>query len=117
MRHFEIVEARRLLPTVRGIEAELVPVRAELAVLLAEQAAGSGHVADIKGLEARMSELLDVLTDMGIEIKGYAPLLVDFPHQHAGRDLLLCWLEGEDELAWYHDAAHGFMGRRPISEL
>jgi hypothetical protein len=28
--------------------------------------------------------------------------------------VLLCWLEGERELAWYHKAEFGFAGRRLI---
>jgi hypothetical protein len=52
-----------------------------------------------------------------VQVKGFAPLLLDFPMRHDGRDLLLCWLEGERELAWYHDVAHGFPGRRPLSDL
>jgi hypothetical protein len=52
-----------------------------------------------------------------VQVKGFAPLLLDFPMSHDGRDLLLCWLEGERELAWYHDVAHGFPGRRPLSDL
>jgi hypothetical protein len=28
--------------------------------------------------------------------------------------VLMCWLEGEQELCWYHDARYGFAGRRPV---
>src|SRR5487761_1133026 len=31
-----------------------------------------------------------------------------------GEPVLLCWLEGESALSWYHKAAHGFAGRRRI---
>lgn len=116
---FGLEEARLLVPHIRAVAAELVPLRAELAERVGRlrDGAGEGDLPEIKALEARLSELLDSLTSRGIQVKGYAPLLVDLPHQRGGRRLLLCWLEGETELAWYHDEAHGFMGRRPIAEL
>ena len=64
-----------------------------------------------------MSELADRLQAMGLQIKGFAPLLLDFPMRHDGREILLCWLEGERELGWYHDAELGFAGRRPLTDL
>jgi hypothetical protein len=47
-----------------------------------------------------------------VELKGLAPLLVDFPADLDAVPVLLCWLEGESELAWYHRADLGFAGRR-----
>lgn len=94
----------------------------EVRVLLVETAArrqaGDLDVplADIKGHEARLAELLDSLRADGLEVKGWAPLLVDFPSSQGGKDVLLCWLEGETELGWYHDPALGFAGRRRLPE-
>lgn len=116
-REFEVDEAAALIPLVREVEQEVIRLRAEL-VLRSQMAGRTGEgIADVKALEAALSEVLDRLTAEGIQIKGYAPLLVDFPHRRAGREILLCWLEGERELGWFHDAAHGFMGRRPLDEL
>jgi hypothetical protein len=28
---------------------------------------------------------------------------------------LLCWLENEDTIGWWHLPEHGFAGRRPLS--
>lgn len=116
-RDFSLGEARALMPAVLAAAREIVPLRAELARRMHERGPGDGGLAEIKGLEARLSELLDGLAAQDVQVKGYAPLLVDFPHRRGERDLLLCWLEGEEELAWYHDLAHGFMGRRPLDEL
>lgn len=97
---------------------ELIPLRADLAEGAAQQRGGGDvELPELKAKEARLSELLDWFPDQGIQVKGWAPLLIDFPHRAGGRDLLLCWLEGEDGLDWYHDVAHGFAGRRPITEL
>jgi hypothetical protein len=52
---------------------------------------------------------------VGVEVKGFAPLLVDFPSELDGSPVLLCWLEGEAELGWYHRPEYGFVGRRPLN--
>ena len=71
----------------------------------------------MKGLEARLGDQLDWFTSRGVQVKGYAPLLLDWPMPWGDRVLLLCWLENEPELAWYHDAELGFLGRRPLTDL
>jgi hypothetical protein len=57
------------------------------------------------------------LAEHGIEIRDVDRGLVDFPARHGAQVVLLCWLEGEDSVAFFHDAASGFGGRRPIAEL
>lgn len=117
-RTFTLAEARALLPEVLEQSDALVSVRADLAERVhAHNRGDHGPLAEVKALEARMSELLDWFPARGIQVKGYAPLLIDFPASQDGRDILLCWLEGEPELAWYHDPALGFMGRRPLTDL
>ncbi|HEX8346789.1 MAG TPA: DUF2203 family protein [Actinoplanes sp.] len=41
-------------------------------------------------------------------------MLVDFPADLGGVPVLLCWLEGEAELGWYHRLDLGFAGRRRL---
>jgi hypothetical protein len=43
-----------------------------------------------------------------------APLLPDFPSMLDGEPVLLCWLEGDPHLRWYHRLDCGFPDRRPI---
>jgi hypothetical protein len=40
--------------------------------------------------------------------------LVDFPAIRDGRDVYLCWLEGEEEIGWWHDPEAGYAGRQPL---
>jgi hypothetical protein len=117
--HFTVAEARAALPDVLAVADEIVPLRAQLAEATHAERSGERAMAlaDLKGLEARMSELTDRLQALGVQIKGFAPLLLDFPMHHDGREVLLCWLEGERSLDWYHDAALGFAGRRPLTDL
>lgn len=110
---FTIDEARaeltRLLPTLD----EIVRLRADAA----ELAAGSsslGGLPEFKAAQARLDELMETVQQTGAELKGFAPLLVDFPSMMDGVAVLLCWLEGDRELTWYHRADLGFAGRRPL---
>ncbi|TQN32271.1 hypothetical protein FHX37_2221 [Haloactinospora alba] len=115
---FTVAEARALMPEVRSNAADLVSLRADMAELAAEVrgVGGSalGGVAELKAMEARFSELQTWFTDKGIEVKGIAPLLIDFPASLDGVSVRLCWLEDETELGWYHRSDLGFLGRRPL---
>jgi hypothetical protein len=118
---FTLDEARKLIPEVLDRAAELVAVRADLVDLQTALARGVpsplGALPEAKGLEARLSELLGWFPEQGLDVKGVAPLLVDFPARLNGETVLLCWLEGERELGWYHKPEHGFAGRRVIPAL
>lgn len=73
-----------------------------------------GGVAEAKALEARLHEELAWFTGSGLQVKGFAPLIVDFPAEYADEPVLLCWLEGEPRFGWYHRAELGFPGSRPL---
>jgi hypothetical protein len=42
--------------------------------------------------------------------------LVDFPSLRDGREVYLCWEEGEPEIAFWHEPDTGFGGRRPLDD-
>jgi hypothetical protein len=115
---FTLDEARELVPEIQSHAAQLVVVRADLVDLQTALARGLpsplGALPEAKGLEARLSELLSWFPEHDLDVKGVAPLLVDFPATLNGETVLLCWLEGEHELSWYHKPEHGFAGRRVI---
>jgi hypothetical protein len=116
--YFTVADARARMPEVQRIVAEFVDARANLVELRASLAAGEpsplGGLAEAKALEARLDQLLSSLATDDIQVKGWAPVLVDFPARLDGHDVLLCWLEGEPELGWYHRVEHGFAGRRRL---
>ena len=115
---FTVTEARELLAQLRPTLDELVVLRADAAEVAAALNGGSpspmGGVPELKAAEARLDELMTQVQSHGIELKGWAPLLLDFPSQLDGVDVLLCWLEGDAELGWYHRTDLGFLGRRPL---
>jgi hypothetical protein len=117
-RSFTLAEARALLPDVLVRGDELIEVRASLIEIEAALAAGErsllGGLPEAKGYQARLSELVSWFGAEGLELKGIAPLLLDLRSEIDGEPVLLCLLEGERELGWYHKLAHGFAGRRRL---
>jgi hypothetical protein len=117
-RIFTLEEARLLLPDLLAKADDVVQVRADLVEVQSALNLGTdsplGGLPEAKALEARLSEALGWFTATGLDLKGIAPLLLDFPARLDGEAVLLCWLEGERELRWYHKPEHGFAGRRRI---
>jgi hypothetical protein len=116
---FTVSQARRELARLRPVLDEIVVVRADMVELTAALAVGGapsplGGLPERKAAEARLNELMMEIQQAGADIKGMAPLLVDFPADLDGVPVLLCWLEGEAGLAWYHRADLGFAGRRRL---
>jgi hypothetical protein len=114
----DLADARTVLDTLRTRIERFIVSRAELAELRADLAKdGSsplGGLADAKGLEARLYADLEHFASVGVQVKGYAPLLLDLPGERDGVPVLWCWLEGDAEIAWYHREDTGFAGRRPL---
>ncbi|MBT2229947.1 DUF2203 domain-containing protein [Nonomuraea sp. NEAU-A123] len=117
-RMFSADEARSLMPSIIVDAGELIAARADLAeIAFDRQSAGAsalGGIPEIKGLEARIEEIVSAWAEQGIEVKGIAPVLVDFPAVLDGVSVRLCWIEGETALGWYHRTDLGFPGRRPL---
>jgi hypothetical protein len=116
---FTLSQARMELTRLRPVLHEIVVVRADMVELTAALATGGeptalGGLPERKAAEARLNELMTEVQQTGAELKGIAPLLVDFPADLDGMPVLLCWLEGDEELAWYHRLDLGFAGRRRL---
>ena len=118
---FTVAEAREELSKLLPVLDELVALRADAAELAASLTFGAapsplGGLPELKAAQARLDDLMTTVQQTGAELKGFAPLLVDFPADLDGVDVLLCWLEGDAELGWYHRVEHGFAGRRPLPD-
>ncbi|GIM88636.1 DUF2203 domain-containing protein [Paractinoplanes toevensis] len=116
---FTVAEARDELARLRPVLDEIVVVRADMVELSAALTGGGpptrlGGLPERKAAEARLNELMTTVQETGAELKGVAPLLVDFPADLDGVPVLLCWLEGETALDWYHRLDLGFAGRRRL---
>lgn len=118
---FTVAEARAELSRLRPLLEEVVALRADAAELASAARSGGapspiGGLAELKAAQARLDELLTEVTRHGVELKGLAPLLLDFPAVFDGTPVLLCWLEGDTELAWFHRVELGLAGRRRLSD-
>lgn len=116
---FTVDEARAELEDLLPVLDEVIALRADAAELAAASAPGGtptslGGLPELKAAQARLDELMTRVQETGAELKGLAPLLVDFPSELDGTPVLLCWLEGDRSLAWYHRTDLGFAGRRPL---
>jgi hypothetical protein len=129
VRHWTVDEARAYLPRLRVLLGVI-----RRAAHLAVAARGNGHAglpgsppagrADLSpGAEAEheppvafdVSQALEELREQGIVLRDPDRGLIDFPAVHpGGREILLCWQLGEDDLGWWHLPEDGFAGRRPL---
>ncbi|MCW2612797.1 MAG: arsenite methyltransferase [Actinomycetota bacterium] len=116
---FTVIEARAELARLRPVLDELVAVRADAAELAAAlrnvgTATPLGGLPEWKAAQARLDDLMTRVQQTGAELRGFAPLLVDFPADLDGVPVQLCWLEGDPSLDWYHRSDLGFAGRRRL---
>jgi len=117
---FTLDEARSELARLRPVLDEIVRLRADMVELSAALAVPGersplGGLPERKAVEARLNELMTEVQETGAELKGVAPLLVDFPADLDGTPVHLCWLEGETDLRWYHRQDLGFAARRRLT--
>lgn len=62
----------------------------------------------------RLNEELEWFDARSITIKDIEQGLVDFPAVIDGQPVLLCWKDGEPEVAFWHTLEGGFPGRKPL---
>lgn len=89
-----------------------------------DPAEGNGQVPSSNGDRASDPEgdtelraLVEALQRDGIILRDPDRGLIDFPARSpSGRDYLLCWLDGEDAIEWWHWPDAGFAGRTPLTQ-
>ena len=60
----------------------------------------------------RLSDLIDELREVGVDLKDFQKGLVDFPALYEDREVQLCWKKGEDQIEYWHEADAGYAGRQ-----
>jgi len=129
-RTFTPEEANAALAEVRPLTERMVAARLELAEaqrrhaeLLATIAGNGGGVdsaelaetgGEVERLAGEVVGAVQRIQDLGAVVKDVDTGLVDFPAVRRGREVLLCWRLGEDEVGYWHDLESGFAGRRPL---
>lgn len=104
---------RELLPRVRKSRRALIESSARISEAVA---ADGGGVAGGDWFTAQQSLRADLtlLADEGILLRDPETGLVDFPAEHEGRRVFLCWRLGEDGVTWFHEERAGFSNRKPL---
>jgi hypothetical protein len=121
-RHYSLEEATALLPRVAELLATMRDARdrlgdSEARAALAEASNGGGEPGKVVSggfLELRESML--ELREREIVLRDLDRGLIDFPSLRDGREIYLCWEEGEPEIGFWHEPEAGFAGRRPLAD-
>jgi hypothetical protein len=121
-RHYTLEEANSCLPRVAELLERLRVARSRLGDREARAALGEAAPANGGGDAGRVVskgflEMRDVLVELRereIVLRDLDRGLVDFPAMLEGREVYLCWEEGEDSIGFWHEPDAGFAGRQPL---
>jgi hypothetical protein len=121
-RHYTLEEANAALAWVEEAIAALRTAREGLSDEEAREALAEAGPQNGGGTPGRvvseaflqLREALARLQEAEVVLRDLDRGLVDFPAIRDDREVYLCWLEGEDEIAYWHDLEAGFAGREPL---
>ena len=117
--HYTREEARRLLPKVKEWLRKLLRLNERLrqAGAKVEQLMSSGQdrggatVEEYLRLQSDCLEILRAFEKRQILVKDLGRGLVDFPAILDGREIFLCWEQGEEDIEFWHEIDAGYAGR------
>ena len=121
-RHYTLEEASELLPRVVELIAQMRTARDQLGDREAREALSEAGPTNGGGAPGRtVSEAFVQLRDAVAELQELEVVLrdldrglLDFPSLRNGREVYLCWQDGEDAIGFWHEPEAGFAGRRPL---
>ena len=129
MPYFTLDEANATLPYVRSIVTDVVRAYGEwrdcvarYEVMAAKSRSDEGETeeqialrTEVDRIARRIGGYLSELESVGCTFKGFDDGIVDFLSKQDGRDILLCWKLGEQEITHWHELDSGFAGRQPLT--
>jgi hypothetical protein len=121
-RHYTLDEARQRLPWVIEQLALLRDARERLTDAEARQALADGSPTNGGGHRGKqvgeafveLQNRIAAFERRGIVLRDLDQGLIDFPSVRDGREVYLCWIDGEDDIAFWHELDAGFGGRQPL---
>ena len=125
IRLFTLNEARSLIPRLRKLllrvtfeREKLLDLRVEIDQAREKAEFGGGSPLGPLYLKhmIRFSEAVQEIEFLGVLVKDFRIGLVDFPYEHNGRIVYLCWKPDEDEIGWWHETDSNFAGRQPLTD-
>ncbi len=122
-KYFTLDEANRALAYVRPVIEDLCSCYEQVVELRRriEQCTQDEPLevleSDYERAMDNLSQFVDELHHVGVEIKDFEKGLVDFPALTNGREVSLCWHMGEARIQAWHEVDAGFAGRQDVSTL
>ena len=123
-RLFTLDEANAQLPRVQALLIELqdarriiLTARPDLEPVLRKAGTngGSRRAGEMLAEFTRFEQALAKLRAIGCVVKDVDPGLIDFLHRFPdGREVYLCWRQGEERIEFWHEVQAGFAGRRRL---
>jgi len=121
-KHYTLESARSLLPQIRQWLERLVALRGELEKqderLAGLLAPGRDLGGDLVNAWVRtMAGIKEVLLEFhsrDIQLKDLDRGLIDFPAIISGKEVFLCWEQGEEDIEFWHDIDAGYAGRERL---
>jgi hypothetical protein len=121
-RHYTVEQANAALDWVRERLERLRAARRQFAdddtrAALAEAAPTNGGGMPGRAVSEAFLELNAVASafqQMDIVVRDIERGLIDFPALRDGREVYLCWEEGEESVAFWHELEGGYGGRRKL---
>jgi len=121
-RHYTVEQANAALGWVREQldrlrSAERAFVDDDARAALAEAATTNGGGTPGRVVSEAFLDLNATAADfqqMDIVVRDVGRGLVDFPALREGREVYLCWEDGEDEVSHWHELDGGYGGRRKL---
>ena len=89
-------------------EARAALARAHAATAAAARASRWGRHS------SRCSAGVAEFDERGIVLRDLDRGLIDFPAIREGREVYLCWVDGESDIGFWHDLDAGFAGREAL---
>jgi hypothetical protein len=123
-RHYTVEEASGLLPRVVELIAQMRTARDQLGDRGAREALSEAGPTNGGGAPGRtVSEAFVQLRDAVAELQELEVVLrdldrglLDFPSLRDGREVYLCWQDGENAIGFWHEPEAGFAGRQPLDD-
>ena len=75
---------------------------------------GGAHGRTVSEGFVELRSALGELQAVDVVLRDLERGLVDFPSLREGREVYLCWEEGEQSIGFWHDLEDGHAGRRPL---
>jgi hypothetical protein len=123
-RHYTLDEASQLLPGMVDLLGRMRAARDRLGDSEAREALSEAGPTNGGGDPGRtvsegFLELRDSVAQLQaleVQVRDLDRGLIDFPSLRDGREIYLCWEEGEDAIRFWHEPDAGFAGRRPLGD-